>query len=114
MPSVSVQEEDFIQAQGAPDRALGTIEEDVEEPVVDIVIAPSPGLLIARREVPDLPRFSDQAANILAGHSRLDLREISFVEHLADLAHGAVRVECDHVGLRRVVPLQIFTYRTTV
>src|SRR5438309_7757557 len=108
MPSVSVQEEDFIQAQGAPDRALGTIEEDVEEPVVDIVIAPSPGLLIARREVPDLPRFSDQAANILAGHSRLDLREISFVEHLADLAHGVVRVERDHESLHGVKALRVF------
>src|SRR2546430_13548600 len=29
-------------------------------------------LLVARGEVPDLPRLPDQAANILAGHSRLD------------------------------------------
>src|SRR5439155_5831729 len=107
-PAPSAWEENLIEPQGGSDRALGTIEEDVEEPVGDIVIAPGPGLLITGREVPDLPRFSDQAANILAGHSRLDPGEIGLVEHLVDLAHGVVGVERDHEGLHGVKALRVF------
>src|SRR5439155_21655296 len=107
-PAAPAWEENFIEPQGGSDRALGTIEEDVEEPVGDIVIAPGPGLLITGREVPDLPRFSDQTANILAGHSRPDPGEIGLVEHLVDLAHGVVGVERDHEGLHGVKALRVF------
>src|SRR2546428_12730467 len=66
---VLVQEEDFLEPLGGPDRPRGAVEEHVEEHGILILVAPGPHLFVARPEHHGFPGLAEQPPYFIAGHA---------------------------------------------
>src|SRR5881628_678807 len=66
---VLVQEENFLEPLGGPDRPRGAVEEHVEEHGILLLIAPGPHLFVARPEHHGFPGLAEQPPYFIAGHA---------------------------------------------